>query len=60
MAGMILKFHSIPNFLNFHRILGKFVSNLQIPGPKNVESNFHAINHHLDFFNISYINSSYN
>jgi hypothetical protein len=58
MAGMILKFHPISDSITFNKILGKFVSNLVIPMPKDVDSNFHVINHHLEFFHISFINSN--
>ena len=56
---MILKLHSIPDSITFHKILGKFVSNLLMPLPKDVDSNFHVINHHLEFFHISFINSNH-
>ena len=59
MAGMIVKFHSIPDFITFHKILGKFVSNLLMPMPKDVDPNFHVINHYLEFFHISFINSNH-
>ncbi len=59
MEGMILKFRSILGFISFHKILEKFVSNLLIPGPKNVESNFNAIIHNFDYVNIYFINSNH-
>ena len=56
---MILKFHPISDSITFNKILGKFVSNLLIPMPKDVDSNFHAINLHFEYFYIYFLNSNH-
>ena len=56
---MILKFHPIPDSITFNKILGKFVSNLVIPMPRDVDSNFPAINLHFNNFRTIFIFSNY-